>query len=142
MGCSNGIYCKPCNRCKRSYSVRYFDRHDCDSNSKMQKVDVDDANGEFDNNTKECGISHLDEPAEDQETVDDTSLLNSNFSNHKTERFFVDENNDKGSNEILDDDVFEELMEEAFFAKENISPESNDSCVSSLIYWLCLFLTL
>ena len=116
MSCSNGICCKPCIRCKRSYSVRYFDRHDCDFNSKMQKVDVDDANDEFDNNTKECGISHLDEPAEDQETVDDTSLLNSNFSSHKTEGFFVDNNNDKGSNDILDDDAFEDFMKEAFFA--------------------------
>lgn len=142
MSCSNGIYCKPCNRCKRSYSVRYFDRHDCNSNSKMQKVDVDDANGEFDNNTKECGISHLDEPAEDQETVDDTPLLNSNFSNDETEGF-VNDNTDEGSkDEILDGYVFEELLQEAVFVQENISPENSNSCVSTLVYWLWLFIAL
>ena len=58
MSCSNAICYKPCTRCKRSYSVRYFDRHDCDSIRKMQKlqVDVDDTNGEFDNNIKESEI--------------------------------------------------------------------------------------
>ena len=49
MSFSNAICYKPCTRCKRYYSVRYFDRHGCDSNSKMQKlqIDVDNTNGEF-----------------------------------------------------------------------------------------------
>ena len=96
MSCSNAIYYKPCTRCKRPYSVRYFDRHDCDSNRKMKQlqVDVDNTNGEFDNNAKESEISHLDEPAEYQETVDDTPLLNSNFTNHETGGF-VDDSNDE-----------------------------------------------
>ena len=53
MSFSNAICYKPCTRCKRYYSVRYFDRHGCDSNSKMQKlqINVDNTNGEFDNNT-------------------------------------------------------------------------------------------
>ena len=53
MSFSNAFYYKPCTWCARSYSVRYFDRHDCDSNSKMQKlhIAVDNTNGEFDNNT-------------------------------------------------------------------------------------------
>ena len=117
MSWSNAIYYKPCTRCKRSYS----DRHDCDSNSKMQKlqVDFDDTNCELDNHTKESEISHSDEPAEDQEIVDDTPLLNSNFSakitklecDHETEGS-VDDNNDEGSNdEFLDDDIFEELFQ-------------------------------
>ena len=141
MSCSNAIYYKPCNMCETSYSVRYFDRHDCDSNSKMQKVDVNDTNDEFDNNTKESEISHLDKPAESEEIVDDTPLLNNNFSSHETEGF-ADDNNYEGSNEILDDAIFEELFQEAFFAQENVSPENSDSCVSPLVYWLCLFIAL
>ena len=97
MSCSNAIYYKPYNRYKRSYSVRYFDRHDCDSNNKMQKVDVNYTNGEFDNDTNESEIIHLDEPAGNQEIVDDTPLLNNNFCSHETEGF-ADENNDEGSN--------------------------------------------
>ena len=120
MSCSDEICYKPCNRCKRSYSVRYFDRHDCDSNSKMQKVDVDDTNGEFDNNIKDSDISHLEDSVEDQESVDVTPLLNSNFSNRETERF-VDENNDEGSNYILDDDIFKERLQEVFFAQKKCS---------------------
>ena len=107
----------------------------------MQRVDVNDTNGEFDNNTKESEISYLDEPAENQEIADDTPLLNNNFSSHKTEGF-VNGNNDEGSNEILDDDIFEELLQEALFAQENIFPENSDSCVSTLVYWLYLFIAL
>ena len=82
----------------------------------MQKlqVDVDDTNGEFDNNTKESEISHLDEPPVDQETIDDTPLLNGNSSNHETEGS-VDNNNDEGSNDEILDDIFEELLQEGFF---------------------------
>ena len=107
----------------------------------MQKVDVNDTNGEFDNNTKESEINHLDEPAENQEIVDDTPLLNNNLSSHETESF-VDGNNDEGSTEILDGDIFEELPQEGFFAHENISPENSDSCVSTLALWSCLFIAL
>ena len=86
MSCSNAVYYKPCTKCKRYYSVRYFGRHDCDSNNKMQKfqVDVDDTNGEFNNNIKESEINHLGEPAEVPETVYGTPLLNSNLSNNET----------------------------------------------------------
>ena len=107
------------------YSVRYiqldtFDRHDCDSNWKtdqvLENLQVD--NSEFDNNTKESEISHWDEPAEDHETVDYIPLLNINFSNHKTESF-VDESDEgqRSNDEILDDDIFEELLQEAFFTQ-------------------------
>ena len=107
----------------------------------MQKVDVNDTNGEFDNNTKESEINHLDEQAENQKIVDDTLLLNNNFSSHETEGF-VDDNNGEGSTEILDDDIFEELPQEGFFAHENISPENSDSCVSTLAFWSYLFIAL
>ena len=73
--------------------------------------------------------------------MDDTPLLNNNFSSHKTEGF-VNDNNDEGSNEILDDDIFEELLQETLFAHENIFPENSDSCVSTLVYWLYLFTAL
>ena len=49
--------------------------------------------------------------------MDDTPLLNNNFSSHKTEGF-VNDNNDEGSNEILDDDIFEELSQEAFLIRK------------------------
>ena len=47
--------------------IQLGNRHDCDSNSKMQKlqVDLDDTNSDFDNNTKESEIKHLGKPAED-----------------------------------------------------------------------------
>ena len=135
MSCSNAIYYKPCTRCKRYYSVRYFGKHDCDSSNKMQKfqVDVDDTNGEFGNSIKESEINHLDEPAQDQETVYGTPLLNSNLSNHETEGF-VDDNNDEGSNDdILHDDIDQKLFQEAFLLRKIFLPKT-----VVVVYQLCL----
>ena len=38
--------------------------------------------------------------------------------------------------------MFEELLQEAVFVQENISPENSNSCVSTLVYWLWLFIAL
>ena len=73
-------------------------------------------------------------PAEYLETADDTRLFNSNISNlswvFSRWQYFDERSND----EILDDDIFEELLQEAFFAQEDTYLKNSNSCVSTLVY--------
>ena len=73
-------------------------------------------------------------PAEYLETADDTRLFNSNFSNQSwvfSRWQYFDE---RSNGEILDDDIFEELLQEAFFAQEDTYLKNSNSCVSTLVY--------
>ena len=73
-------------------------------------------------------------PAEYLETAVDTRLFNSNISNQSWVfsrwQYFDEKSND----EILDDDIFEELLQEAFFAQKDTYLKNSNNCVSTLVY--------
>ena len=122
-----------CKECRKSFSSRYFSRHQCtrdleehgtsskENDTEWNEIDLEQGGN---NNVMNIDINNQIETTEDQVEINNDG----------------EDDEDELCDEEVSEEVFYKLFEEASFYDEEIPPESqDDNKGAKLVRWICLF---